>query len=106
MHLPENDLVRKLEKAFYFDLCKLNATGWTLLIVSTALYLVLPVIWVVLEITEVVPVNWTVRRFAIPPLVLIPFGFFFGCRWLLRRVGVSLYKSNTDTNNISEKKGK
>jgi hypothetical protein len=98
MRLPGNDVARKLEKAFCFDLCKLNAIGWTLLIVSTALYLVLPVIWVVLEITEVVPVNWTVRRFAITLLVLIPFGFFFGCRWLLRRIDVSLYKSNTDTN--------
>lgn len=78
-----------MDRALAFDLNRLNWAGWLLLFGTFGFFG-----------AEVMAVGWTwpggwdrrLVKLVAPPLVLLPIGFFAGTRWVLARLGVSIYR--------------
>jgi hypothetical protein len=68
-----------------FDLLKLNWIGWFLLLGSA-----------ILAATGAILIGFLTHGLFLEVLSIVPLaaavGFFFGCRWVSKQVGVSIYR--------------
>jgi hypothetical protein len=84
-----DSLARGLDRLRGFDLSRLNVVGWLLLLATFAVVVVEA--WGVVWLAGAGPGRQWLARVSTLSVLLVAIGFFFAVRWLLGKLGVTIY---------------